>query len=172
MGNLAQTASKSLWAYWLTHGSAMRATDFLAWSPGWDHGERNVVLFWLAKDTPAAAREQMRKDAVDSLKNIPTVKHVFAGKPANTIGLPLAPDEKLIVASFQLLTDKPAIFAANVKEQDLAAAHHYVATDFEQQDRMLLQEQECMSWAKVSAATCKGGSSAPWQSRQLFCVCP
>ncbi len=46
--------------------------------------------------------------------------HLNAGKPANTIGLPLAPEEKTIVASFQLLTDKPAIFAANVKEQDLA----------------------------------------------------
>jgi hypothetical protein len=44
----------------------------------------HVVLFWLSQDTPAAARQQMRKDAVDSLKNIPTVKHVFAGIPANT----------------------------------------------------------------------------------------
>lgn len=48
--------------------------------------------------------------------------HLNAGKPANTLGLPLAPDERLIVRSFFLLTDKPTIFAANVKEGDLAGA--------------------------------------------------
>jgi GTP-binding protein YchF len=48
--------------------------------------------------------------------------HLNAGKPANTIGLPLAPDEKLIVHGFFLLTDKPIIFVANVKEGDLATA--------------------------------------------------
>jgi hypothetical protein len=48
--------------------------------------------------------------------------HLNTGKPAITHGLPLAPDEKLIVRSFFLLTDKPTIFAANVKEADLAAA--------------------------------------------------
>src|ERR1017187_6697707 len=48
--------------------------------------------------------------------------HLNTGKPAITHGLPLAPDEKLIVRSFFLLTDKPTIYAANVKEADLAAA--------------------------------------------------
>ena len=48
--------------------------------------------------------------------------HLNAGKPANTLGLPLAPDEKLIARSFFLLTDKPTIFAANVKEAELAGA--------------------------------------------------
>jgi len=48
--------------------------------------------------------------------------HLNTGKPANTLGLPLAPDEKLIVRGFFLLTDKPTIFAANVKEADLARA--------------------------------------------------
>jgi GTP-binding protein YchF len=46
--------------------------------------------------------------------------HMNTGKPANTLGLPLAPEEKAIVRSFFLLTDKPTIFAANVKENDLA----------------------------------------------------
>src|SRR5207249_851112 len=46
--------------------------------------------------------------------------HLNTGKPANTLGLPLAPEEKSIVRSFFLLTDKPTIFAANVKENDLA----------------------------------------------------
>jgi hypothetical protein len=53
--------------------------------------------------------------------------HLLAGKPANTLGLPLGPDEKAIVRSFFLLTDKPTIFAANVKENDLAGADASVA---------------------------------------------
>lgn len=48
--------------------------------------------------------------------------HLDTGKPANTLALPLAPDEKIIVRNFFLLTDKPTIFVANVKEGDLAAA--------------------------------------------------
>jgi ribosome-binding ATPase len=48
--------------------------------------------------------------------------HLNTGKPANTLGVPLAPDEKVIVRSFFLLTDKPTIFAANLKEGDLATA--------------------------------------------------
>lgn len=48
--------------------------------------------------------------------------HLNTGKPANTLGVPLGPDEKAIVRSFFLLTDKPIIFAANVKESELAAA--------------------------------------------------
>jgi hypothetical protein len=47
--------------------------------------------------------------------------HLNTGKPAQTLGLPLAPDEKLIGRSLFLLTDKPTIYAANVKEADLAA---------------------------------------------------
>lgn len=45
-----------------------------------------------------------------------------SGKPANTIGLPFAPEEKVIVRGFFLLTDKPTIFAANLKESELATA--------------------------------------------------
>jgi ribosome-binding ATPase len=48
--------------------------------------------------------------------------HLNTGRPANTLGLPLAPDEKAILRGFFLLTDKPTIFAANVKEGDLATA--------------------------------------------------
>jgi ribosome-binding ATPase len=48
--------------------------------------------------------------------------HLNSGKPANTLGLPLAPDEKAMVRGFFLLTDKPTIFVANVKESDLATA--------------------------------------------------
>jgi len=48
--------------------------------------------------------------------------HLNAGKPANTLGLPLSPEEKGIVRSFCLLTDKPTVFAANLKEGELATA--------------------------------------------------
>ena len=50
--------------------------------------------------------------------------HLNSGKPANTIGLPLAPDEKAVVRSFFLLTDKPILFAANVKESELAGVQN------------------------------------------------
>jgi GTP-binding protein YchF len=48
--------------------------------------------------------------------------HLNTGKPASTLGLPLAPDEKALVRGFFLLTDKPTVFAANVKEGQLADA--------------------------------------------------
>ena len=48
--------------------------------------------------------------------------HLNTGKPANTLPVPLAPEEKSIARNFFLLTDKPTIFAANVKEGGLAAA--------------------------------------------------
>jgi hypothetical protein len=46
--------------------------------------------------------------------------HFDTGKPAIT--LELTPEEKILSKSFYLLTDKPTIFAANVKESDLATA--------------------------------------------------
>jgi hypothetical protein len=53
--------------------------------------------------------------------------HLNAGKPANT--LPLAKEEWELARNCFLLTSKPTIFAANVKESDLAAAdsNAYVA---------------------------------------------
>jgi GTP-binding protein YchF len=49
--------------------------------------------------------------------------HLNSGKPANTLALPFAPDEKTVIRSFFLLTDKPTIFAANLKEGELANAN-------------------------------------------------
>ena len=46
--------------------------------------------------------------------------HLNTGKPAIT--LKLTPEEKALAKGFFLLTDKPTIFAANVKEGDLATA--------------------------------------------------
>src|SRR5262245_19490665 len=50
--------------------------------------------------------------------------HLNTGKPANTLALPLAPEEKYIVRSFFLLTDKPTIFVANMKEGELAGVEN------------------------------------------------
>lgn len=46
--------------------------------------------------------------------------HLNSGKPANTLTTPFGPEERAIIRSFFLLSDKPGVFAANVKEQDLA----------------------------------------------------
>ena len=51
--------------------------------------------------------------------------HLNTGKPANTLAVPLAPDEKAIIRGFFLLTDKPTIFVANLKEKDLATAENH-----------------------------------------------
>lgn len=48
------------------------------------------------------------------------IPHLDAGKPAIT--LKLTPEQKAMAKGFFLLTDKPTIFAANVKETDLATA--------------------------------------------------
>ena len=45
--------------------------------------------------------------------------HLNTGKPALTLNL--CPEERAVSKSFFLLTDKPTIFAANVKEGDLAS---------------------------------------------------
>lgn len=49
--------------------------------------------------------------------------HLDAGHPANTLGVALAPEEKLLVRNFSLLTDKAAIFVANIKEDQLVGAN-------------------------------------------------
>ncbi|MBI5384720.1 MAG: redox-regulated ATPase YchF [Verrucomicrobia bacterium] len=46
------------------------------------------------------------------------LQHLDSGKPANT--LPLHAEERVFSRNFFLLTDKPTLFAANVKETDLA----------------------------------------------------
>ena len=48
-------------------------------------------------------------------------EHLNRGKPANT--LTLHPEEKAMVKGLFLLTSKPTLFAANVKDTDLAGAY-------------------------------------------------
>lgn len=77
----------------------------------------------VAKDAKRGDKLAVAEEAV--LKKIEP--HLDAGKPGNTLNL--APEEKAISRGFYLMTDKPTIYAANVKESDLARAdsNPYVA---------------------------------------------
>ena len=70
----------------------------------------------IAKDAKRGDKIALAEEAV--LKKIEP--HLDAGKPGNTLAL--TPEEKAISKGFFLLSDKPTIFAANVKETDLAQA--------------------------------------------------
>ena len=70
----------------------------------------------VAKDAKRGDKEALAQEAV--LKKIEP--HLNAGKPALT--LTLTPEDKAISRLFWLMTDKPTIFACNVKEGDLATA--------------------------------------------------
>jgi GTP-binding protein YchF len=70
----------------------------------------------IAKDAKRGDKEALAQEAV--LKKIEP--HLNLGKPALT--LQLTPEEKVVSRLFWLMTDKPTIFACNVKESDLATA--------------------------------------------------
>ncbi|NCB91377.1 MAG: redox-regulated ATPase YchF [Clostridia bacterium] len=71
----------------------------------------------IAKTTKTA---RMDKSAAKELALQNRIKaHLEDGKPASTLELE-DDDEKLFMAEYNLLTDKPVIFAANVSEDDLA----------------------------------------------------
>jgi ribosome-binding ATPase len=70
----------------------------------------------VAKDAKRGDKEALAQETV--LKKIEP--HLNAGKPALTFEL--TPEDKAISRLFWLMTDKPTIFACNVKESDLATA--------------------------------------------------
>jgi GTP-binding protein YchF len=70
----------------------------------------------IAKDAKRGDKLAIAQDAVLAKLE----PHLNAGKTALT--LKLAPEEKQLASAFYLLTDKPTILAANVKEGDLATA--------------------------------------------------
>jgi GTP-binding protein YchF len=70
----------------------------------------------VAKDAKRGDKVALAEEAV--LKKLEP--HLNQGKPAIT--LELAPEEKAVSRLFWLMTDKPTIFACNVKESDLATA--------------------------------------------------
>jgi GTP-binding protein YchF len=69
-----------------------------------------------AKDAKRGDKQAVAEEAV--LKKLEP--HLNVGRPALT--LELTPEERALSKTFYLLTDKPTIFAANVKETDLAGA--------------------------------------------------
>lgn len=73
-------------------------------------------LAGVAKDAKRGDKEALAQETV--LKKLEP--HLNEGKPALTFEL--TPEEKVISKQFWLLTDKPTIFACNVKESDLATA--------------------------------------------------
>jgi ribosome-binding ATPase len=70
----------------------------------------------IAKDAKRGDKQAVAEDAVLAKLE----PHLDSGKPA--IILELTPEEKAISRLFWLMTDKPTIFACNVKESDLATA--------------------------------------------------
>ena len=74
----------------------------------------NKRLDKVAKDAKRGDKAAVAEEAV--LKKLGP--HLDSGKPAIT--LELTPEEREVAKNFFLLTDKPTIFAANVKETDLA----------------------------------------------------
>jgi ribosome-binding ATPase len=70
----------------------------------------------IAKDAKRGDKEAIAHDAVLAKLE----PHLNDGKPA--LLLDLTPEDKVISRQFYLLTDKPTIFACNVKEGDLATA--------------------------------------------------
>ena len=70
----------------------------------------------LAKDAKRGDKAAIAEDAV-----LATIEAALnAGKPALTVDL--TPEQRVLSAPFFLLSDKPTIFACNVKETDLATA--------------------------------------------------
>ena len=76
----------------------------------------------LKKKHEKLSKDLKRRDKIAEAEEVilqKLVAHLDTGKPANT--LPLHPEEKAISKNFFLLTDKPTLFAANVKEGELAS---------------------------------------------------
>ena len=90
----------------------------------------NTELVLADIETVKKRREKIAKDVKRGDKHALLEEHLLAqigahlntGKPANTLAFPLGPDEKNVQRSFFLLTDKPTVFACNVKESELATA--------------------------------------------------
>jgi len=76
----------------------------------------NKRLDKVGKDAKRGDKEAMAEQAV----LIKLKPHLDTGKPALTCEL--TPEERALSKSFWLMTDKPTLFACNVKEDDLATA--------------------------------------------------
>src|SRR5207244_8145480 len=73
----------------------------------------------VAKDAKRGDKQALAEEAV--LKKLEP--HLNTGKPALTLSI--TPEEKAVAKQFFLLTDKPTIFACNVRESELAQANSH-----------------------------------------------
>ena len=88
----------------------------------------NTELMLADLETVSKKRERVAKDAKRGDKAAIAEEAVLAkliasleaGRPALVV--PLTPEERLVAKQFFLLSDKPTIFACNVKDSDLATA--------------------------------------------------
>ncbi len=88
----------------------------------------NTELMLADLETVSKKRERVAKDAKRGDKGAIAEEAVLAklitaleaGRPALTV--PLTSEERLVARQFFLLSDKPTIFACNVKDSDLATA--------------------------------------------------
>ena len=88
----------------------------------------NTELMLADLETVRKRRERVQKEVKRGDKNAAAEEAVLvkienaldSGKPALTVEL--TPEEKAVSAQFFLLSDKPTIFACNVKESELATA--------------------------------------------------
>src|SRR5512139_727048 len=88
----------------------------------------NTELMLADLESVTKKRERVSKDARRGDKDAAAedavltklIEALEAGRPALTV--PLSPEERAISRQFFLLSDKPTIFACNVKEADLATA--------------------------------------------------
>ncbi len=88
----------------------------------------NTELMLADLETVSKKRERVAKDAKRGDKGAiaeeavlaKLIESLEAGRPALTVAL--TPEERLVAKQFFLLSDKPTIFACNVKDSDLATA--------------------------------------------------
>jgi len=90
----------------------------------------NTELILADLETCAKRREKISRDVKRGDKQAMLEAHLLQaieahlnlGKPAHSLDLHPGPEEKGMIRGFFLLTDKPVLFAANIKEADLAGA--------------------------------------------------
>jgi GTP-binding protein YchF len=90
----------------------------------------NMELILADLETVARRREKISRDVKRGDKQAMLEAHLLEaieahlnlGKPVHTLELHPGPEEKAVIHSFFLLTGKPVLFAANVKETDLGSS--------------------------------------------------
>lgn len=97
----------------------------------------HTVFFWLKPGSPADAKNKLIADCLKYLGGVPTVRHIFAGPPANT------PRREIVDASFDVgLT---AVFD-DIPGHDVYQEHplhkEFIARNKEHWDRVQIYDYE------------------------------